>query len=212
MFLHNTSRVEGDEAYPNLHREKGFAPLFPTVCFMDAAGNVLTKPAHSVKSFIEGQAESAAIVALRNKGDKATAAEQKQLFLSELKFDLIPATEIQARRDRVADLSTADKELVASKLVDAEVRAVLDKGRELGPEKLGATLAELAKAGKVPSETMSGWWFWRPVLQHASKQKDAALAQKAYDALMKRYGKETGARIDSAKQAWQKLLEDAKAK
>jgi hypothetical protein len=212
LFLHNTSRVEGDEAYPKLHEEKGFTPFsFPTVCFMDAAGNVLTKPGNSVKSFTEGQAESAAIVALRNKGDKATAAEQKQLFLSELKFDLIPATEVQARSDRIADLSAADKELVASKLVDAEVRAVLDKGRELGPEKLGAMLAELAKAGKVPSETMGGW-FWRLVLQHASKQKDAALAQKACDALMKRYAKETGARIDSAKQAWQKLLEDAKAK
>src|SRR5262245_37202767 len=102
---------------------------------MDAAGNVLTKPAHSVQSFLEGQAESAAIVALRNKGDKATAAEQKQLFLSELRFDLIPAAEIQARSDRIADWSTAEKELLASKLVDSEVRAVLDKGRELGPEK-----------------------------------------------------------------------------
>ena len=147
----------------------------------------------------------------RAKGDKATPAEQKQLFLTELKFDLIPAAEIQARSDRFADLSAAERELVTSKLVDAEVRAVFDKGRELGQEKVGATLAELAKAGKRPSETMSGT-FWRIVLQHASKQKDAALAQRAYDELMKRYGMETGARIDSSKQAWQKLLEDAKAK
>lgn len=211
LFLHNTSRVQGDEAYPKLWREKGL-PTFPAVCFMDAAGNVLTKPGHSVKLFLEGHAEATAMVALRAKGDKATAAEQKQLFLSELKFDLIPAAEIQRRSDRYADLSAAEKELVASKLVDAEVRAVLDKGRELGPEKLRATLAELVKAGKTPSETMSGWWFWRPVLQHASEHKDAALAQKAYDALMKRYGKETGARIDSSKQAWLKLLEDAKAR
>jgi|RhiMethySRZTD1v2_1073278.scaffolds.fasta_scaffold00406_34 hypothetical protein len=212
LFLHNTSRVEGDEAYPNLHQEKGFKPFdFPTVCFMDAAGNVLTKPGNSVKSFLEGHAESTAIVTLRNKGDKATAAERKQLFLSELKSDLIPAAEIQVRSDRITDLSTCEKELVASKLVDAEVRALFGKGRELGPEKMRATFAELAKAGKVPSETLSGP-FWRFVLEHASKQKDASLAQKAYDALMKRYAKETGDKIDSAKQAWQKLLEDAKAK
>ncbi|HEU4420850.1 MAG TPA: hypothetical protein VFT55_18065 [Planctomycetota bacterium] len=210
MFLHNTSKVEGDEPYPKLHREKGLRG-FPTVCFMDAAGNVLTKPGHSVKAFVERQEEAAAVVCLRAKGREATAAEQKQLFLSELKFDLIPAAAIQARSDRIADLSAAEKELVTSKLVDAEVRAVLDKGRELGPEKLGATLAELARTGKTPSETLNGP-FWRIVLQHASKQKDAALAQKAYDALMKRYGREAGGRIDSARQAWQRLLEDAKAR
>jgi hypothetical protein len=210
LFLHNTSRVEGGEVYPKLHAEKGFT-RHPTVCFMDGSGKVLSKPRSSVQAFVEGHAEAAAMVALRNKGDKATAAEQKQLFLSELKADLIPAAEIQARSGRVANLSTAEKELVASKLVDAEVRAVLDKGHELGPEKLGATFAELAKAGKTPSETMSRW-FWPPVLLHASKQKDAPLAQKAYDALMKRYAKETGARIDSARQAWLRLLEDAKAK
>lgn len=210
LFLHNTSFVRGDEAYPKLHREKGLTG-FPTVCFMDAVGNVLAKPRHSVKSFVEGYAEATTIVAVRAKGDQATAAEQKQLFLSEVKFDLIPGAEIQARSDRIVDLSAAEKELVASKLVDVEVRAVLDKAREMSPERLRATLADLAKAGKTPSETMTRW-FWPPVLQHASKQKDAALAQKAYDALMKRYGMETGTRIDSAKQAWQRLLEDAKSK
>jgi hypothetical protein len=88
---------------------------------------------------------------------------------------------------------------------------VLDKARELGPEKVGETLAEIATAGRVPSDSVSGM-FWPQVLQHASKQKDAVLAQKAYDALLKRYATETGAQFDRAKQGWEKLLDEAKAK
>ena len=49
--------------------------------------------------------------------------------------------------------------------------------------------------------------FWNGVLRYASSQKDEATAQRAYDVLMKR--KEAPAR---QKEAWQKLLDDAKAK
>lgn len=209
LFLHNTSQV-ADEPYPKLLQEKGFRG-FPSVCFMDAEGNVLAKPGRSVAAFKEGLTSTKALMALRAKGDKATAAEQKELFLSELKLDLIAADAIQARADKLT-LDAADKALVASKIVDGEVMALMQKSRELGPEELGAKLAAIAKAGKSPSDALATN-FWPAVLNHASKNKDAALAQQAFDALEKRLANEkANPNLDRAKKAWAKLLEDAKAK
>ncbi len=207
--MHNTSQVE-DEPYPKLLSEKGFRG-FPSVCFMDAEGNVLTKPGRSVKAFVETHAETKALAALRAKGDKLSAAELKELFLAELKLDMIPAAEIQARSDRVPALTAAEKALVAQKIVDGEVTGIMQKAREAGPEKTAEALVEMAKAGRVPSETMSGT-FWQQVLKQASTQKDGDLAQKAYDGLVKRYAAEPSAQFEQAKKAWQKQVDDAKAK
>src|SRR5688572_20835245 len=86
LFLHNTSKVEG-EPYPKLPKEKGVR--IPSVCFMDADGNVLTKGGRSVKAFVETHAQTKRLLALRAKGDERKEAEQKELFLLELRFDLI---------------------------------------------------------------------------------------------------------------------------
>jgi hypothetical protein len=207
LFLHNTSRVE-DEKYPTLLQDKGFRG-FPSICFMDAEGNVLTKPGRSVQAFVDTHQETMSLAALRGKKAR-TAAEDKQLFLAELKLDLIAAEQIQARADKLT-LDAAEKAMVAGKLVDAEVQALFGKMRETGPEKTAAAAAEMAKAGKVPTAAVSGM-FWNQVLVHASKQKDAALAQQAFDALQKRYADEKSPGIERQKQNWQKLLDEAKAK
>ncbi|HEX5052191.1 MAG TPA: hypothetical protein VFZ65_10495 [Planctomycetota bacterium] len=209
LFLHNTSHVD-DEPYPKLLSEKGFTG-FPSICFMDVDGNVLSKPQRSVKAFVETLAQTKVLVALRAKGDKATPAEKKQLFLAELELGMIPANELEARAAKVPDLDKEQKALVAQKLVDAEVSAVLRKARELGADKVGESLADMAKKGRVPSDVMAGS-FWPQVLQHASKQKDARLAQQAYDALMVRYASEKGDRFEKVKAAWQKLVEEARTK
>ena len=206
LFLHNTSRVE-DEKYPTLLQDKGFRG-FPSICFMDADGNVLTKPGRSVQAFVDTHAETLSLSSLRSKKAR-TAAEDKQLFLNELKLDLIAADQIQARADQL-QLDAAEKALVAGKIVDTEVQALLGKMRENGPEKTAAAAAEMAKAGKVPSAAMSGA-FWNQVLTHASKQKDPTLAQQAFDALQKRFADEKMPGIERQKQNWQKLLEAAKA-
>lgn len=207
LFLHNTSRVE-DEKYPTLLQDKGFRG-FPSICFMDADGNVLTKPGRSVQAFVDTHKETLALSTLRSKSAR-TAVEEKQLFLAELNLDLIAAEQIQARADQVK-LDAAEKAMVAGKIVDAEVQALFGKMRETGPEKTAAAAAEMAKAGRVPTGPAVSGMFWNQVLVHASKQKDPALAQQAFDALQKRYGDEKSPGIERQRQNWQKLLDDAKA-
>ncbi len=177
---------------------------------MDAEGNVLTKPPRSVAGFVEVHAKTKELMALRAKGDKATADDKKAMFLAELKLDMVPADQIQSRADE-HKLSDAEKGIVAQKLVDAEVTQIMGQARQAGAEQTGEKLAALAKAGKLPSETARGP-FWVQVLNHASRQKDGDLAQQAFDALEKHFAKDKNPQLDRAKQAWKKLLDDAKAK
>jgi hypothetical protein len=206
LFLHNTSHVE-DEPYPTLLQDKGFSG-FPSLCFMDAEGNVLTKPSRSVAAFRESHVQAKKFAALRAKGDKATPAEQKELFLHELKSDLLKAADIQPRADKLT-LSAEEKALVAGKLVDLEVREILRRQRQDGPEKTGAALEALLAAGKTPSDVMAVG-FWGTLLGHAAREKDAKLAQRAYDVLEEKYGSDK--RYERQFTAWKKQLEDAKAK
>ncbi len=206
LFVHNTSHVEG-EPYPQLLQEKGFRG-FPSICFMDADGNVLTKPGRTVKAMVEMQAQTKQLAALRAKGDKATAAEQKELFLLELKLDLVKAEEIQVRADKLS-LADADKTYVAQKLVDAEAGAIQAKAQQDGPEKTGAAFAAMLAAGKTPSDDI-GSWFWVGLLNHAAKQKDGALAQRSFDVLQKRHGKDK--QYERALATWKKALDEAKGK
>jgi hypothetical protein len=206
LFLHNTSRVDG-EPYPTLLQDKGFRG-FPSLCFMDAAGNVLAQPERKVASFAAMQQQLQGLLELRAKGERRTPAEQKELFLLELQLDLIAADALAARAAEV-ELTDAEQKLVAQKGTDLEVKALLTKARDHGPEVTGEKIAALAKAGRQPSEAMQVP-FWNATLQHASKQKDAVLAQQAFDALMQRLGKQAGPGVERQKQAWAKLLEDAK--
>lgn len=204
LFLHNTAaspRQEAlpDDKYPRLLSEKGFRG-FPSLCFMDAEGNVLLQPPRSVAAF----RDTKTVIELRAKGDKLSAPEHKALFLAELRSGQIKREDVQPRADKLT-LSPEEKALVASKLVDMEVADILRKAREEGPEKTGESLAALLAAGKTPGEDNTG--FWAGILRHASAQKDGELAQRAYDVLMKR--KDAPAR---AKEQWQKQLDDAKAK
>lgn len=209
LFLHNSStstRQEAlsDEKYPRLLGEKGFNS-FPTICFMDAEGNVLTKPPRSVPGMVDALANTKTMVELKAKGDKVTAAERKDLFLAELKLGLIKAPDIQARADE-HELSAAEKSLVAGKLLDAEIGEILAKGRQEGPEKTGAALAGLLAAGKSPSDDVDPR-FWISVLTHAATAKDGELAQRAFGVLEKRFPKE-----QRALEAWKKQLAEAQGR
>lgn len=207
LFLHNTSRVE-DEPYPKLLQEKGFGG-FPSLCFMDADGNVLTKPqARTVASFRESHASTKALTVLRAKGDKTTPAEQRELFLAELKLGLVKAADIQARADKVK-LSDADKALVAGKLVDAEIGEAMANARTAGPEKTAEALVAIHKSGRKPSGDVSPN-YWVQLLSHAAKQKDGALADDAYAALEAKLGKDKNA--ERMFTTWKKLRDDAHAK
>ena len=214
LFLHNTSQVN-DEPYPKLLQEKGFRG-FPTLCFMDADGNVLTKPtARTVANFVETQAATKDLMVLKAKGDKLTDAEAKQLFLTELNMDMIAAGDIQKRADAVKGLSEADMALVAGKIVDGEFSAILQRpiprgdaaAQKTAMEETMARVAEMAKAGKVPTGQRT-LQFWSMALQHAATAKDVGLAEKAFAALE---GSPDAKRMPPQRRdGWKKLLDQAK--
>jgi hypothetical protein len=176
---------------------------------MDADGNVLTKPAQrTVAAFAETHASTKALAALKAKGDKATPAERRDLFLAELKLGLIKAADIQARADAVA-LTDADKALVAGKLVDAEIAEVMAAARTAGPEKTAEALVAIHKSGRKPGADVAPT-YWIQLLNHAAKHKDGVLADEAYAALEAKLGKEKNAQ--RAFDCWKKLRDDAHAK
>jgi hypothetical protein len=203
LFLHNTAADPRqdplpDDKHPRLLREKGFRG-FPSLCFMDAEGNVLLQPPRSV----EGFRATKTVIQLRAKGDKLTAPEQKELFLAEVRGNQIKREDVQPRADKLT-LTDEEKALVASKLLEMEINEIFAKAREAGPEKTGEALVAILKAGKTPSEQNA--MYWSGVLGHASKQKDAELAKRAYDVLMKR--KDAPAR---QKERWKQMLDEATA-
>lgn len=203
------------EPYPKLLQEKGFRG-FPSLCFMDAEGNVLTKPtARTVANYVETHAVTKDLMALKAKGDKLTDAEAKQLFLAELNLDMIAAGDIQKRADAVKGLSDADKALVAGKLVDGEFAAILQRpiprgdaeAQKTAMEETMAQVAAMAKAGKVPSGQRT-LQFWSMALQHAATAKDVELAEKAFAALE---GHPDAKRMPpQRREGWKKMLDQAK--
>lgn len=204
-----------DEPYPKLLQEKGFRG-FPSLCFMDADGNVLTKPtARTVANYVETHAASKELMTLKAKGDKLTDAEAKQLFLAELNLDMIAAGDIQKRADAVKGLSDADKALVAGKIVDGEFAAILQRpiprtdaeAQKKGMDETMAQVAAMAKVGKVPTGQRT-LQFWSMALQHAATAKDVELAEKAFAALE---GSPDAKRMPpQRREGWKKLLDQAK--
>jgi hypothetical protein len=185
LFVHNTSRVD-DEPYPTLLQDKGFGG-FPSLCFMDAEGNVLAKPAQrtvaaftkmyeGVNEELTEQRKRRAELEAKAKAGDAVAA--KQLFLADLgslNADTIKAGMKQHK------LSKDERAQVDERLTDLEVQAILAK-TGVSADKIAEELAALAKAGRRPSKPQT-FLFWPQVLQHAAKRRDAVLAQQAFTEL-----------------------------
>ena len=219
LFLHNTSapprrQVLPDEKYPRLLEEKGFTGV-PSLCFMDADGTVVGQPTRSVRAFAAMHALAKRLLALRAAGAAATPAEQQERFLVELQLDLIPGDRIQAQASAWR-LGVAEQALVAQKLVDVEVAAIMQDLRRVRYDDASfdaarARVFAMAKAGRTPSATTSGQ-FWQLVLEQASRQRDGELAQQAFAALRARYADEPSSWLDYRMQDWQQQLAAAQEK
>lgn len=183
LFLHNTSRVD-DEPYPRLLQEKGFRG-FPSLCFMDADGNVLTaKMSRTVASFEQVGQQLKAYQDLKAKAAKGGGADvQKKLFLAELELGLLDEAAIAARADKLT-LSKAEQELVDRHRFDAEYRDLQGRMRELGRDKYGEELLKLARSGRKPTDG-NAVGFYGNVATAAIQAKDLELAEQAYAALEK---------------------------
>ena len=184
LFVHNTSRVD-DEKYPNLLREKGFTN-FPSLCFMDADGNVLVKQGErSVAAFETTLQRLRKVAELREKAKDGGAEAQKALFFAELEMQSLTAADIKKRMDQLA-LTAEEQKRADPYLVDAELRDLRGRSRELGPTGVGDAIAAIAKAGRQPTSTPeSAGMFWQATLAWCSKNGEPELAQKSFDELKK---------------------------
>lgn len=208
LFLHCTSHTAG-EPLASIAKDKGFT-TFPTICFFDADGNVLTRQGDkTVEAFEKTLAQLAELQALQARAAKGDAEARIAGFLLQLRLDALDLAEMQRQAQQLTGLTPEQRAFVDQKITDAKLDDLLQRAREIGPQELGKQLAELAKAGHRPSPEMTNL-FWNPVLGHARDSKDAALAQQAFDALVAQYGKDR--RYERAMAAWRQQLSEAGAK
>ena len=209
--MHNTSRVDG-EPYPRLLQEKGFGG-FPSLCFMDADGNVLVRQsaravaafdatATRLKSLFELRAKVESLRADDSKAADAAKAERELLFV-EMELQCVAADVAKQRAEKLG-LGKDDMAVVEQYLVGAEIRELRSKARELGPEETSKRIAEMAKAGKTPPKDQESF-FWQMALTWASKNGDGELGQRAFDVLDKLPAP------DSMKSRLRTMLEQSKA-
>lgn len=210
LLLHVTSRVDG-EPHGNLLREKSFS-AFPTLCLLSPDGDVLATileaEQRTVPAFTMLHARARTVFDLRGKAKGGDPAAAKDLFLAELDLDLLTMAQAQERAATVA-LNEPERVHVAARLTDLEVRDLLARSRDLGTAKVEATIAEMARAGRRPTEATAES-FWWTTLTFAANKRDAALAESAHDELARRFGRDK--RYEKMLPRWRKLLEQAKTK
>lgn len=189
--MHNTSRVD-DEPYPRLLQEKGFGG-FPSLCFMDAEGNVLVRQsARTVDAFEKTAARLKSLLELRAKVESLRADAKKSADLAKVERDLlfvemdlqcVAAQDCKQRADKLA-LAAEDMAAVEQYLLGAELRELRSKARELGAEETSKRIAAMAKAGKSPPKDQEAY-LWQMTLTWAAKNGDGELGQRAFDVLDK---------------------------
>ena len=209
--MHNTSRVD-DEPYPQLLQQKGFGG-FPSLCFMDAEGNVVVRQsartveafeatASRLKSLFELRAKVESLRADASKSADLAKTERELLFV-EMDLQCVTADAAKQRAENLA-LGKEDMAAVQQFLFGAELRELRNKARELGPEETSNRIAAMAKAGKTPPKDQESF-FWQMTLTWAAKNGDAELGQRAFDVLDKQPAP------DAMKKRLQSMLEQSKS-
>lgn len=203
LFAHITSRVDG-EPHPDLLRQQGFVS-FPSLCFLDHEGNrLVVQGERSVPAFAATLARLRRVADLRQQIAAGGGAPlQRELFFLELELQSLDAAAI-AQRIESLHLDAADRARADEHLVDAEVRALRVRQRELGGDGVAAAIAAMAREGRRPTAG-GATTFWQTVLMWGSKHGDVVLAQAAFDALAPL------PQAAAVKKRYADLLEQAKA-
>lgn len=204
-FVHNTSLVTG-EAHAALPQEKRIAGC-AALCFLDADGNVLARPASDLAALRHAHAAGLRVIALRRRGGGATTAERKELFLLELRLGIIGEGEI-AQRVVGLDLDAGELDEVARRQTDFAVLSLTGRVRELGPERVAASIYAMARAGRLPgAETHDT--FWLQTLACSAERGDALMAERAEALLRTRADRPTPVSA-AQEQRWQAWLDQAR--
>jgi len=105
-------------------------------------------------------------------------------------------------------------ERIEEHLIGLEVNQVLGKIDRRDPGTMDAaveSLLAMRKAGRVPKSGGAAGNFWIILMNHAFKEKNAELAEEAFNAIKKAYGKNIRkAWVDTTQERLAKLKEEAK--
>jgi len=179
-YLHVTTRIEG-HPYDGLLKEKGFAG-FPSLCFMDASGNVIAKPGErSVASFEKTLGQVTEVAKLRAEVEGGRKELGLRLLVAEWRLGGMDLATTKKRAEALPKLGAADQEVLDQLLFDAEILA-LAIGTEKA-EKFETAAAHykkvLAEGKRMPSE-WSERPFWNLLMRKADMEPpDPELYEKA---------------------------------
>ena len=192
LFCHVTTRVKGDK-YDGLLREKG-GTGFPTLVFMDAAGEVIAKQgARTVSAF---QATLTSLTNLRALEARAKDGDQTvKVDMALTRIELGALATVDAAKQALAaagDLSPEQQKRASGLLAWLEMNELNANARKDRQLDVGKELVAWFSAGKIPGRDERG--FFLPILNHAEKQHDAKLFQKALDEYRARVGHDESAK------------------
>jgi len=191
LFLHNTSRVEG-EPYPDLLSEKG-GTGFPYLVVLDAQGEVLAphNGPRTVEAFAKTTSTSETYFELMKKyeaGDKAAAAGYLQAGLELGAISADRARELLASLEKISD---AEREAIELKIMDAEFMSIIRSVRTIETAvAAGETLAAMIEAGFEP-EGDQAINTWAMISYYATEKKNAELLSRAIAEFEKTDGNES---------------------
>lgn len=194
LFLHVTSRVEGDK-YQKLASRRGSSG-FPYLAFLDANGDLLAgRVSRDVKSFEfslnkarEVKQELDDLAKRSEAGDKE--ADKLRFFK---KVELLHFSAAKARQAMEGlGLSADEKKKAEAELVDLDIREVmltltLDEKTRIAA---GSKFAEMKEDGRIPSAPQKTEWryFYHFIMIYAESEKNVKLFEDALETWKKQYG------------------------
>jgi Flp pilus assembly protein TadD len=180
LFLHNTSRVEG-EPYPTLLKDKGFRG-FPSLAFMTAEGEVIASPRQrSVVNFESTLAQVTSYVAFRAKMEAGDQSVARDLFIAELVLGKLEYEAAKARYESMEGFSEKQVSVAESHLRAMEAQLLLAKGQELLQARQYMEAADIyLKVTEMNPDHALAWYYLGYSLHSAGKLDEALVAhQKA---------------------------------
>ncbi len=187
LFCHITSQIPSDP-YQDLLQEKGGGG-FPYLVFMDEEGNVLAKHEGSrdAAGFEQTLGTAQAFIDLKKKAESGDKAAKKELVLKQIELGHIKPEDADAKLKELGDLTPEEQAKVNGVLANAQVTALFSSFKtQPTPEQLldlGKKLAEMQKAGRVPTEPQIQMNFWALIMDYAESTKDVALFEEGLTTL-----------------------------
>jgi len=192
MFAHVTTRVEG-RTYENLLSEKGFSG-FPSLAALDDNGDIIAKLSGSrdVAGFKTMMESGAKFMTVRAKAEK-TLDDEVFLLKHDIDMGNVELAEAKDRVGKLEGLTDAQKVEIEGLLTNLEVKAALGNptSREEAAvlaEAASKKFAEMWAAGREPTSDDQIQPFFILMLDHAERENDADLFERALGKLKEKFG------------------------